>query len=115
MSKTAKVYVADAGNNSIAVISTDTWKISDTIPLQGSPDQLLLYDSGEQMYWSDAEAGTISLLDLRTKQNIGTVQVGGAPRYLASDPDRQFSSPRSRTSTKSLPSTRNLRFRPASI
>ncbi len=85
-----KVYVADAGNNSIAVISTDTWKLSDTVPLQGSPDQLLLHDNGSQMYWSDAEAGTISLLDLRTRQNMATVDVGGAPRYLASDPDRQL-------------------------
>ncbi len=83
----SKVYVADAGSNSIAVISTDTWKLSDSIAVQGSPDQLLLGDSGK-IYWSDAEAGTVSLLDLSTKQNIGTVQVGGTPRYLASDPDR---------------------------
>ena len=83
-----RVYVADAGSNSIAVISTDTWKVADSIPVQGSPDQLLL-DNGGKMYWSDAEGGTISLLDLSTKQTIGTVQVGGAPRYLAGDPDRQ--------------------------
>jgi YVTN family beta-propeller protein len=84
-----KVYVADAGNNAIAVISIDTWKVSDTIPLQGSPDHLLLADNATQMYWSDAGNGTVSLLDLGTKQNIATVQVGGSPRYLASDPDRQ--------------------------
>jgi YVTN family beta-propeller protein len=84
-----KVYVADAGSNSIAVISTDTWKLSDEIPVQGSPDQLLL-DDGGKMYWSDAEAGTVSLLDLSTKQNVGMVQVGGAPRYLTNDPDRQI-------------------------
>ncbi len=84
-----KVYVADAGSNSIAVISTDSWKVSDSIAVQGSPDQLLLDDSGK-MYWSDAEAGTVSLLDLSTKQNVARVQVGGAPRYLASDPDRHI-------------------------
>ncbi len=83
-----KIYVADAGSNSIAVISTDTWKVSDSIPVQGTPDQLLL-DSSGKMYWSDAQGGTISLLDLSTKQSIGTVQVGGAPRYLAGDTDRQ--------------------------
>jgi YVTN family beta-propeller protein len=83
-----KVYIADAGNNSIAVISTDTWKLSDTITLPGRPDQLLLDDDSGKIYWSDADAGTISLLDLRTRQNIGTVGVGGAPRYLAGDPDR---------------------------
>ena len=85
-----KVYIADGGDDSIAVITTDTWKISDTIPLQGSPDQLLLYAGGEQILWSDTVAGTISLVDLKTKQTTSTVQVGGTPRYLASDPDRQI-------------------------
>ena len=83
-----RVYVADSGGNSIAVIATDTWKVSETIPVQGLPDALLLDDSGKRLYWSDAENGTVSLLDLGTRQNIGNVQIGGTPRYLAQDPDR---------------------------
>lgn len=77
-----RVYVADHGTNSIAIITTDGWKVIDSIALSGSPDALLLEDAGE-LYWSDAEAGTLSLLDLRTKQDIAKVDLGGMPRSLA--------------------------------
>src|SRR5436309_601098 len=36
--KAGKVYVANAGNNTISVISTQDWKVSETIPLALSPD-----------------------------------------------------------------------------
>lgn len=81
-----KVYVADHGNNSIAVVATDEWKVIDTIPLQGSPDRLLL--DGHKLYWTDAGSATVSLVDLDTKQNVGTANVGGTPRDLAWDGDR---------------------------
>jgi DNA-binding beta-propeller fold protein YncE len=77
-----RVYVADHGTNSIAIITTDGWKVIDSIALSGSPDALLLEDTGE-LYWSDAEAGTLSLLDLRTKQDVAKVDLGGMPRSLA--------------------------------
>lgn len=83
-----KVYVADHGNNSIAVIAIDGWKVADTIPLQGSPDTLLL-DNG-MLYWTDADKGTVSVVDLATKQNVATVDIGGTPRDLALDPDRSL-------------------------
>ena len=79
-----KVYVADHGNNSIAVIATDAWKVVDSIALSGSTDALLLDGKGK-LYWSDAEAGTVSILDLRTKQNVATIELGGPGRSLVLD------------------------------
>jgi YVTN family beta-propeller protein len=84
-----KVYVADHGSNSIAVVSTDGWKVADSIALSGSPDALLL-DGAGKLYWSDAANGSVSLLDLRTKQNMATVDVGGAVRDLAFDGTRHL-------------------------
>lgn len=81
-----KVYIADHGNHSIVVVTVDGWKVSDTIPLQGSPDNLLLNQG--KLYWTDADNGTVSLIDLATKQNVGTTDIGGTPRDLALDPDR---------------------------
>ncbi|MGB8888127.1 MAG: hypothetical protein WCC87_15450 [Candidatus Korobacteraceae bacterium] len=81
-----KVYVADHGNKSIAVIATDGWKVIDTIPLPGSPD-MLLRDAGK-LYWTDAGQGTVSLIDLATKQTTGSVNLGGTPRDLALDADQ---------------------------
>lgn len=84
-----KVYIADHGSKSIVVVSTDGWKVADSIPLPGSPDALLLDGTGK-LYWTDAEAGAISLLDLRTRQNIGTVDIGGPARNLVLDPARHL-------------------------
>ncbi len=83
-----KVYVANSGGNSIAVITTADWKLADTIPVPGLPDALLLDASGKMLYWSDAQNGTLSLLDVTTRQTTGTAQLGGTPSYMALDPDR---------------------------
>jgi YVTN family beta-propeller protein len=77
-----KIYVADHGSNSIAIVAPATWKVVDSIPLPGAPDKVLL-DGAGKIYWSDTDNGTISVVDLRTKQNLGTVDVGGTPHSLA--------------------------------
>jgi YVTN family beta-propeller protein len=87
--KAGRVYVADHGSNSIAVIATDGWKVVDSIALPGPPDALLLSGDGK-IYWTDAEAGMLALLDLRTKQDIAQVETGGTPRALALDPARHI-------------------------
>jgi YVTN family beta-propeller protein len=84
-----KLYVADHGSNSIAIITTDDWKVTDSIPLPGSPDALLL-DGAGKLYWTDATNGTVSVVDLRTKQNIATVDIGGTPRGVAWAADRNL-------------------------
>ena len=75
-----RVYVADHGSHSIAVIAIDGWKVVDSIALPGAPDALLL-DSG-RLYWADAEGGTLAALDLSTKQDIAQLDLAGTPRSL---------------------------------
>jgi YVTN family beta-propeller protein/YD repeat-containing protein len=87
--KDGRVYVADHGSNSIAVIATDSWKVVDSIGLTGSPDSLL-YDSAGKLYWTDSDAGTISLLDLHTKQDVARTDTGGTPRELEWDGARKL-------------------------
>ncbi|HUI85195.1 MAG TPA: YncE family protein [Candidatus Binatia bacterium] len=84
-----RVYVGDRGSNSIAVVSTDGWKVIDSIPLPGSPDGLL-WDGADMLYWADAGAGTVSLLDLRTKQTTARVEVGGTLRHMVLDSTRHL-------------------------
>ena len=84
-----RVYVADHNSNSIAVIATDGWKVDDSIGLPGSPDSLQLDGSG-RIFWTDADAGTISLLDLHTKQDVARTETGGTPRDLAWDGSRKM-------------------------
>jgi YVTN family beta-propeller protein len=84
-----RVYVANHGSNSIVVISTDGWKVIDSIGLSGSPDALQLDGTGK-IFWTDADAGTISLLDLHTKQDVARTDIGGTPRELAWDSSRKI-------------------------
>lgn len=86
--QSGKVYVADHDSNSIAVITTNGWKVVDSIALPGSPDALLL-DPANNLYWADAVAGTVSLLDLHTKQDIAQVDLQGTPRSLVFDNQRK--------------------------
>ncbi len=86
--KAGRVYIADHGSNSIAVVATNGWKVIDSIALPGSPDKLLLGGDGK-LFWTDADAETISLLDLHTKQDMAQVALGGRPRDLALDAQRK--------------------------
>ncbi len=84
-----RVYVADHDSKSIAVIATDGWKVVDSIGVPGNPDALQL-DGAGKLFWTDADAGTISLLDLHTKQDVAQTDVGGTPRDLAYDSRRKI-------------------------
>ena len=86
--KAGRVYVADHGSNSIAVVASDGWKVVDSIAVPGSPNSLWLAADGK-LYWTDADAEAISLLDLRTKQDVAKADLGGTPRDLAADSARQ--------------------------
>jgi len=87
--KSGRVYVADHGSNSIAVIATDGWKVIDSIAVPGSPDLLLLSGDGT-LYWADADAQILALLDLRTKQDVAQTDLGGRPRALVLDASRHL-------------------------
>jgi DNA-binding beta-propeller fold protein YncE len=87
--KAGRVYVADHGSKSVAVIAIDGWKVIDSVALPGSPDNLLLSGDG-RLYWADADAGSLSLLDLRTKQDVARIDLGGTPRDLAMDSARHL-------------------------
>ncbi len=82
------IYVAQAGNNSVAVISFEGWQVKHVIPLPQSPTTLLLDDSGNLLYWASASNNALSILDINTRQNLGTVDLGGRPRGMAWDAQR---------------------------
>jgi YVTN family beta-propeller protein len=84
-----KIYVAQADNNSIAVISFDGWQVTNIIPVSQRPTSLLLDDNGNRLYWASASNNSLSVLDVNTRENIGTVVLGGRPCDMTWNADRQ--------------------------
>jgi YVTN family beta-propeller protein len=83
-----KIYVAQAGNNSIAVINFEGWQYAGSIPVTLAPSAVALDDSGQRLYWAGAQSNSLSILDLTTRQNLGTIDLGGRPRGIVWDQER---------------------------
>lgn len=87
--RNGKVYIAQEGNNSIAVISFDGWQVTGTIPVAAAPTSLLLDDSGQRLYWTSSLNNTLSVVDLTTRQTTATAALDGQPQAMVWDPDRE--------------------------
>ncbi|HZU22846.1 MAG TPA: YncE family protein [Terriglobales bacterium] len=84
-----KVYVACAGSNSLAVISTADWTVSDTVELNDEPDFLLLTPLTGTLYIANWHANSVSALNAKTHA-IQTAELGGRPEELAHDPEHNL-------------------------
>jgi YVTN family beta-propeller protein len=80
-----KVYVADAGANDIAVISSKTWKLEKTIPVQLQPGPLALAADGRTLYVGNFADQSISAIDVSSAKQAATVPLGHV-HALAYDP-----------------------------
>lgn len=71
-----KVYVADAGANDIAVISSKTWKLEKTIPVELRPGPLALAADGRTLYVGNFEDQSVSAIDIASGKGSATVPLG---------------------------------------
>jgi len=78
-----RVYVGNADSNSIAVISSHKWEVESTIPLQFSPDSLLLVNG--RLYVADWRNRAVAILDPGKQAVVGSVAVGGRPQHMVAD------------------------------
>jgi len=74
--KDGRVYVADAGANNIAVISTKTWKVENSIPVQLAPGPLALSSDGRTLYVGNTRDQYISSIDLSNGKQAVSVPLG---------------------------------------
>lgn len=81
-----KFYVADAGNNQIAVVSSETWQVTNTIKLDHSPDSLLFIPDGRMLYVGSAHDRYLTLVRTESSQPIGSLQLDSHPQGMAYDP-----------------------------
>ena len=74
--KGGKVYVADAGANNVAVISTRTWRVENTIPVQLAPGPLALSPDGHTLYVGNIRDQAVSAIDASSGKQSVTVPLG---------------------------------------
>jgi YVTN family beta-propeller protein len=84
-----KVYVACSGSNSIAVISTQDWKVADNIQLNDEPDVLLLTPLTGTLYIANWHNNSVSALNPKTHA-VQTVDLGGRPEEFAHDAEHNL-------------------------
>ncbi len=80
------VYVANAGDQSIVVLSTKDWTVQQRIPLKASPDSLLFVPENHTLYIGNWQTQSISILRSGERQPSATVEVGGRPERMIFDP-----------------------------
>jgi DNA-binding beta-propeller fold protein YncE len=82
----SRIYVANAGNSTVAVISTQDWKITDTIKLPAPADSLLFVPARKTLYAANRNQGTISVLGVSDGARVTSIDLEGAPQAMAFDP-----------------------------
>src|SRR5260370_31900879 len=86
----ARIYVANAGDGTVAVISTKSWKVEDSIKLPAPADALLLVPARKTLYAANRNQETISVVQIGPSQigpsRISSIELEGAPQSMAFDP-----------------------------
>ena len=79
-----RVYIANAGSNSLAVLSTSDWKLADSISLQRSPDALLL--AGGRLYVANQLEDSVTIVDPEQRRELATLELRGRVQHMLLDP-----------------------------
>ncbi|MBZ5505348.1 MAG: YncE family protein [Acidobacteriia bacterium] len=83
------MYVALAGNSSIAVIDTRNWKVEKTVPVQHRPEKLLWVPQTKTLYATSVIERSLSTIDLRLGVESAVLELNALPQDMLYDPSRQ--------------------------
>lgn len=83
-----RVYIADAGTNSIDVVSSNTWQVEDRIQLSRVPDNLLIIPGTANLVATNPYARSLTLVSRQINREMQIVDIGGRPNLMAYDPVR---------------------------
>lgn len=84
--KAGLVYVANAGDHTLAAISITNWTVQERIPLEASPDGLLFVPETHTLYVANWRTQSVSILKPGQPAAAVTVAVGGRPERMIYDP-----------------------------
>jgi YVTN family beta-propeller protein len=83
------MYVALAGNNSIAVVDTRNWSVERVIPVQHRPEKLLWIPQTKTLYATSVLDRTLSIIDLRLAAETHVLELNSLPQDMVYDGSRQ--------------------------
>ncbi len=83
-SDNGKMYVADAGSNTVSVINASTHQIIATIPVGVEPFGVA-YDSGNKKVYVTNSDGGVSVINASINKVVATISVGVEPFGVAYD------------------------------
>lgn len=83
-----RVYIADAGSNSIDVVNSGNWHVEDRIQLSRAPANLLLVPGTKNIIATNPYARSLTLVSRQINREMQIVDIGGDPDLMAYDPIR---------------------------
>ena len=83
------MYVALAGNNSIAVVDTRNWSVEKVVPVQHRPEKLLWVPQTKTLYATSVLDRTLSIIDLRLAAETHVLELNSLPQDMVYDSSRQ--------------------------
>jgi DNA-binding beta-propeller fold protein YncE len=83
------MYVALAGNSSIAVIDTRNWSVEKVIPVQHRPEKLLWVPQTKTLYVTSMLDRCLSTIDLRINAESSVLVLNALPQDMVYDTSRK--------------------------
>src|SRR5947209_14260058 len=83
-----RVYIADAGTNSIDVVNSSNWQVEERISLSRAPENLLLLPGTTNLVATNPYARSLTLVSRQINREMQIIDVGGDPDLMAYDPLR---------------------------
>ncbi len=83
------LYIALAGNNSVAAVNTRNWKVEKVIPVQDRPDKLLWVPQTKTLYITSVLNRSLTAIDPDRGGQAQPIELNALPQDLIYDPGRR--------------------------
>lgn len=84
------MYVALAGNSSIAVVDTRNWSVEKVIPVEHRPEKLLWVPETKTLYATSVLGRSLSVIDLRIGAESSVLELNALPQDMLYDSARHM-------------------------
>jgi len=81
-----RIYVANAGSDSVSVVDAQTNALVSTIPVGKHPSALAVNNTTNRAYVANTWSNTLTVIDTLTDQTWSTIATGNSPAGLAINP-----------------------------